>query len=34
VLVADEVRGAPEIVVDELLEQHPADATNHCGYIS
>jgi hypothetical protein len=33
-LVADEVRSAPEIVVDELLEQHTDDATNHCGYIS
>ena len=34
VLVTDEVRGAPEVVVDELPEQHGADATNARGYIS
>jgi hypothetical protein len=34
VLVTDEVGGTPEVVVDELLEQHDSDATNGCGYIS
>jgi hypothetical protein len=34
VLVADEVRGTPEAVVDELLEEHDCDATSGCGYIS
>jgi len=34
VLVTDEVGGTPEVVVDELLEQHISDATNECGYIS
>ena len=33
-LVADEIRGAPEIVVDELPEQHGRDRTSRCGYIS
>ncbi len=33
-LVADEVGGTPEVVVDELLEQHDSDASNECGYIS
>ena len=33
-LVADEVRRASEVVVDELPEQHGRDATNRCGYIS
>jgi hypothetical protein len=33
VLVADEVGGAPEILVDELPEQHEGDASNSCGYI-
>ena len=32
--VADEVRSASEVVVDELPEQHVRDATNLCGYIS
>jgi len=34
VLVADEIRSAPESVVDELLEEHEPDASNGCGYIS
>ena len=34
VLVAHEVRSAPEVVVDELLEEHGFDASNVCGYIS
>jgi len=34
VLVAHEVRSAPEVVVDELLEEHECDASNECGYIS
>jgi len=34
VLVAHEVRSAPEVVVDELLEEHGCDASNVCGYIS
>jgi len=34
VLVADQVGGTPEVVVDELLEQHDYDASNGCGYIS
>jgi hypothetical protein len=33
-LVADEIRGTPEIVVDELPEQHGRDRTSRCGYIS
>ena len=33
-LVADEVRGAAEVVVDELLEQHNSDASNQCGCTS
>ena len=33
-LVTDEVRGTPEPVVDELLEQHDCDASNGYGYIS
>jgi hypothetical protein len=32
--VADQVRSAPEIVVDKLPEQHVGDGTNECGYIS
>jgi hypothetical protein len=34
VLVADEIRGAPEIVVDELHEEHGGDASTGCGYFS
>jgi hypothetical protein len=34
VLVADEVGTTPQIVVDELLEQHNGDGSNQCGYIS
>jgi hypothetical protein len=34
VLVAHDVRSAPEVVVDELLEEHEADASNGCGYIT
>jgi hypothetical protein len=34
VLVAHDVRSAPEVVVDELLEEHGADASNGCGYIT
>jgi hypothetical protein len=33
-LVADQVRSAPEIVVDELSEEHDGDGSNVCGYIS
>ena len=33
-LVTDDVRTTPEVVVDELLEQHDPDASNGCGYIS
>jgi hypothetical protein len=33
-LVADEVGGAPEILVDKLPEQHDDDASNRCGYRS
>jgi hypothetical protein len=32
--VADEVGRAPEIVVDELLEEHELDASTHYGYFS
>jgi hypothetical protein len=34
VLVADQVRSAPEIIVDELPEEHFGDRSNVCGYIS
>jgi hypothetical protein len=34
VLVADEIRRAAEIIVDELLEQHVGDASTGHGYIS
>jgi len=34
VLVAHDVRSAPEVVIDELLEEHERDASNGCGYIS
>jgi hypothetical protein len=34
VLVADEVGGAPQVVVDELLEEHERDRTNTRSYIS
>jgi hypothetical protein len=34
VLVADEVGGTPEVVVDELLEQHNSDASNERGYLT
>ena len=33
-LVADQVRRAPEIVVDELSEEHIGDRSNERGYIS
>ena len=33
-LVADEIRGAPEIVVDELSKEHGRDRSTRCGYIS
>jgi hypothetical protein len=33
-LVADEVGGTPQVVVDELLEEHNGDGSNPCGYIS
>jgi hypothetical protein len=34
VLFSDEVRSAPQIIVDELPEQHLGDRSNACGYIS
>ena len=34
VLVSDEVGSTPQIVVDELLEEHERDGSNQCGYIS
>jgi hypothetical protein len=34
VLVSDEVRSTPQIVVDELLEEHKGDGSNQRGYIS
>src|SRR5205085_11457427 len=34
VFVTDQVRGTPEIVVDELLEEHERDRSNPRGYIS
>jgi hypothetical protein len=33
-LVADEVGGTPQVVVDELLEEHERDGSNRYGYIS
>src|SRR3954451_4607314 len=33
-LVADQVGGTPEVVVDELLEEHERDRSNRRGYIS
>jgi hypothetical protein len=33
-LVADEVRRAPQVVVDELLEEHAADRSTEYGYFS
>jgi hypothetical protein len=33
-LVADEVGGTPQVVVDELLEEHERDGSNRRGYIS
>jgi len=33
-LVSDQVRSAPEIIVDELPEEHLGDRSNVCGYIS
>src|SRR5205823_242532 len=32
--VADEVGSTPQVVVDELLEEHEGDRSNQCGYIS
>src|SRR5579862_1605590 len=34
VLVADQIRGTPEIVVDELREEHVGDASTSRGYFS
>jgi hypothetical protein len=34
VLVADQVRSAPEVIVDELPEKHRGDRSNVGGYIS
>ena len=34
VLVADEVGTTPQVVVDELLEQHECDRSNQRGYIT
>jgi hypothetical protein len=34
VLVADEIRGTSEIVVDELREEHVGDASTGHGYFS
>ena len=34
VLVADQIRGTPEIVVDELREEHVGDASTGRGYFS
>jgi hypothetical protein len=32
--VADEVGSTPQVVVNELLEEHDFDRSNDCGYIS
>jgi hypothetical protein len=34
VLVADKIRGTPEVVVDELREEHVGDASTGRGYFS
>jgi hypothetical protein len=32
--IADKVRGTPQVVVNELLEEHACDGSNQCGYRS